>query len=62
MDFIAQLTETLGLEEQQAQALAGTLSSNMQNAVAETVPKEGAPIGNATHVSGFFGTPSGMVS
>lgn len=62
MDFIAQLAETLGLEEQQAQALAGTLISGMQNAVAEEDPEEGAPIGSATHGSGFLGTPSGMVS
>ena len=62
MDFIAQLTETLGLEEKQAQALATTLISSVQNAVAEEAPEEAAQIGRATHGGGFLGAPSGTVS
>jgi hypothetical protein len=62
MDFNAQLAETLGLEEQQAQALATTLTSSVQNAVAEKAPEEATQIGCATHCGGFAGAPSGMES
>jgi hypothetical protein len=62
MDFIAQLAETLGLEEKQAQALPATLISGMQKTVAEEDPEEAAQIRSATHGGGFLGAPSGTVS
>ncbi|MFT5586449.1 MAG: hypothetical protein ACI9VR_004048 [Cognaticolwellia sp.] len=47
MDLIAQLAGTLGLEENQAKALAGTVIGGVQNAVADEDPEKAAQIGNA---------------
>ena len=51
MDLIAQLAGTLGLEENQAQALAGTVIGGVQSAVADEDPEKAAATVSYTHLT-----------
>ena len=61
MDLIAQLAGTLGLEENQAQALAGTVIGGVQNAVADEDPEKAAQIGSAVPELGDWKSTAGSL-
>lgn len=61
MDLIGQLAGTLGLEENQAQALAGTVIGGVQNAVADEDPDKAAEIGNAVPELGDWKSTAGSL-
>ena len=61
MDLIAQLAGTLGLEENQAQALAGTVIGGVQSAVADEDPEKAAQIGSAVPELGDWKSTAGSL-
>jgi hypothetical protein len=61
MDLIAQLAGTLGLEENQAQALAGTVIGGVQSAVADEDPEKAAAIGSAVPELGGWQSAAGSL-
>lgn len=61
MDLIGQLAGTLGLEENQAQALAGTVIGGVQSAVADEDPDKAAEIGKAVPELGGWQSTAGSL-